>query len=176
MSVEARRNRRRVSRSESTGWSMFSAGVCSLEIIHQRHVREASLILACGGQVKEQLRDGHSMDTSGTFPPSEGLEVLGLAGGPTEIRTRVSAVRGQRPWPLDDGANISMVVVEPPSRILIGGASPLADYSAIKHNVNSGAGIRTPILRSRAACPACWTTPECSSLWVSSLKKPFSSR
>jgi hypothetical protein len=24
----------------------------------------------------------------------------------------------------------------------------------------SGAGIRTPILRSRAACPACWTTPE----------------
>jgi hypothetical protein len=25
-------------------------------------------------------------------------------GGPTEIRTRVSAVRGQRPWPLDDGA------------------------------------------------------------------------
>ncbi len=26
------------------------------------------------------------------------------ASGPTEIRTRVSAVRGQRPWPLDDGA------------------------------------------------------------------------
>jgi hypothetical protein len=26
--------------------------------------------------------------------------------------------------------------------------------------VISGAGIRTPILRSRAACPACWTTPE----------------
>jgi hypothetical protein len=28
---------------------------------------------------------------------------------------------------------------------------------------DSGAGIRTPILRSRAACPACWTTPESAS-------------
>ena len=34
----------------------------------------------------------------------EGTGVLHFADGPTEIRTRVSAVRGQRPWPLDDGA------------------------------------------------------------------------
>jgi hypothetical protein len=32
------------------------------------------------------------------------VEVVGFSSGPTEIRTRVSAVRGQRPWPLDDGA------------------------------------------------------------------------
>jgi hypothetical protein len=31
-------------------------------------------------------------------------EVIDFVDGPTEIRTRVSAVRGQRPWPLDDGA------------------------------------------------------------------------
>jgi hypothetical protein len=35
----------------------------------------------------------------------ECVEVLGSLSGPTEIRTRVSAVRGQRPWPLDDGAS-----------------------------------------------------------------------
>ena len=34
----------------------------------------------------------------------EGMELLDSISGPTEIRTRVSAVRGQRPWPLDDGA------------------------------------------------------------------------
>jgi hypothetical protein len=34
----------------------------------------------------------------------EGIELLDSISGPTEIRTRVSAVRGQRPWPLDDGA------------------------------------------------------------------------
>jgi hypothetical protein len=34
------------------------------------------------------------------------LEVVDFASGPTEIRTRVSAVRGQRPWPLDDGASL----------------------------------------------------------------------
>lgn len=34
----------------------------------------------------------------------ECVEVLRSTSGPTEIRTRVSAVRGQRPWPLDDGA------------------------------------------------------------------------
>ena len=34
----------------------------------------------------------------------EGMELLNSISGPTEIRTRVSAVRGQRPWPLDDGA------------------------------------------------------------------------
>jgi hypothetical protein len=33
------------------------------------------------------------------------LAVFHLTDGPTEIRTRVSAVRGQRPWPLDDGAS-----------------------------------------------------------------------
>jgi hypothetical protein len=33
------------------------------------------------------------------------LEVIDFSTGPTEIRTRVSAVRGQRPWPLDDGAS-----------------------------------------------------------------------
>ena len=32
------------------------------------------------------------------------MGVSGFVSGPTEIRTRVSAVRGQRPWPLDDGA------------------------------------------------------------------------
>src|SRR5919205_4606773 len=32
------------------------------------------------------------------------MEMPDLFYGPTEIRTRVSAVRGQRPWPLDDGA------------------------------------------------------------------------
>jgi hypothetical protein len=35
---------------------------------------------------------------------SREAEVFDFEDGPTEIRTRVSAVRGQRPWPLDDGA------------------------------------------------------------------------
>ena len=33
------------------------------------------------------------------------MEIIDFTNGPTEIRTRVSAVRGQRPWPLDDGAS-----------------------------------------------------------------------
>jgi hypothetical protein len=91
------------------------------------------------------------------------------ADGPTEIRTRVSAVRGQRPWPLDDGASISngcrhsMIKPFGPN-ILPGDVLPLTLCSAMQRRRNSGAGIRTPILRSRAACPACWTTPESSSL------------
>ena len=44
------------------------------------------------------------MDTSGRDVLREYVEVFELPSGPTEIRTRVSAVRGQRPWPLDDGA------------------------------------------------------------------------
>ncbi len=45
------------------------------------------------------------MDTGGNDGMSGEAEEVDFAGGPTEIRTRVSAVRGQRPWPLDDGAS-----------------------------------------------------------------------
>jgi hypothetical protein len=95
--------------------------------------------------------------------------VVGVKDGPTEIRTRVSAVRGQRPWPLDDGASMSngyrRSTIKPLSpNILLGDVLPLALCGAIPRRRDSGAGIRTPILRSRAACPACWTTPESSSL------------
>jgi hypothetical protein len=44
------------------------------------------------------------MDTRGKTRVRKSVEVFDCADGPTEIRTRVSAVRGQRPWPLDDGA------------------------------------------------------------------------
>lgn len=57
-----------------------------------------------GRSARVKKADGRSMDTemgSGGERPSEVFDFL---GGPTEIRTRVSAVRGQRPWPLDDGA------------------------------------------------------------------------
>ena len=37
-------------------------------------------------------------------------QVVNRASGPTEIRTRVSAVRGQRPWPLDDGALLLLLI------------------------------------------------------------------
>ena len=59
---------------------------------------------------KEQRRDEHSMDTARTSLPSEVLSVVDHSGGPTEIRTRVSAVRGQRPWPLDDGALLILII------------------------------------------------------------------
>ena len=58
-------------------------------------------------QERHQLLLRFSEGTTALNRQSAGWRELGschFAGGPTEIRTRVSAVRGQRPWPLDDGA------------------------------------------------------------------------
>jgi hypothetical protein len=49
-------------------------------------------------------RDRHAVDSGGRYLSRVLMGVSGFVSGPTEIRTRVSAVRGQRPWPLDDGA------------------------------------------------------------------------
>ena len=51
-----------------------------------------------------EQHDRHTKDTSEGGAVRRCLAVFDFAYGPTEIRTRVSAVRGQRPWPLDDGA------------------------------------------------------------------------
>jgi hypothetical protein len=116
------------------------------------------------------------MDTGGENSVRGCLEGFDFADGPTEIRTRVSAVRGQRPWPLDDGAGKSngcrrSTVKHLDPSISLGDVSPLAPCGARQRRRDSGAGIRTPILRSRAACPACWTTPESSSSWMSSASR-----
>lgn len=85
-----------------------------------------------------------------------------LIGGPNGIRTRVLALRGLRPRPLDDGTNL-----KPP--LLFSGKRTLTI-----NLFNWGERIRTPISRSRVCRPAIGRLPNTYLVYKKILQKEIS--
>jgi hypothetical protein len=85
-------------------------------------------------------RDGHAMDSGVGYLGQVPMGISRFVDGPTEIRTRVSAVRGQRPWPLDDGA-VRACKIDSTYPLAPGQARRCTKPASIPTAGNSGAGI-----------------------------------
>ena len=100
--------------------------------------RAARASRACERRDEEAARD------AGRDEARDGSRAS-MCGSPEQIRTAVTALRGRRPRPLDDGAGFARC-----SRWIPGWMLP----------TGSGGRTRTPNDRARTCCVADYTTPE----------------